>query len=169
MEDGLVVAGIAIPSRDPVFLAILAAHVPAGVVAAIAGACAAVLPKRAGRHPSAGAVYTWALAVLLLTGLALTAFRPGEDAVFAALGALAFGAAIAGRRVRRAARPGWLRVHLVAMSASFVLMLTAFYVDNAHNLPLWRDLPTWAVWTLPSAVGAPLVARAWWRYRPHQA
>ena len=27
------------------------------------------------------------------------------------------------------------------MGASYILLLTAFYVDNGKNLPLWRELP----------------------------
>jgi hypothetical protein len=39
-------------------------------------------------------------------------------------------------------------------------MLTAFYVDNGKNLPLWKELPQIAFWILPSLIGAPLVLRA---------
>jgi len=51
------------------------------------------------------------------------------------------------------------------MGGSYVLMLTAFYVDNGKSLPLWRDLPTLTYWLLPAAVGAPLIARAIARHR----
>jgi hypothetical protein len=51
------------------------------------------------------------------------------------------------------------------MGASFAVMLTAFYVDNGPHLPLWDHLPTWAFWLIPSAVAAPLIARAVRRYR----
>jgi hypothetical protein len=51
------------------------------------------------------------------------------------------------------------------MGASYILLLTAFYVDNGKNLPVWRTLPHPAYWLLPSAVGLPLVARALARYR----
>jgi hypothetical protein len=39
-------------------------------------------------------------------------------------------------------------------------MLTAFYVDNGKNLPLWRELPVIAFWILPSAIGVPLMLYA---------
>ena len=51
------------------------------------------------------------------------------------------------------------------MSASYILLLTAFYVDNGKNLPVWQRLPHLAYWLVPSAVGLPLVARALARYR----
>jgi hypothetical protein len=47
-------------------------------------------------------------------------------------------------------------------------MLTAFYVDNGRQLPLWDRLPTVAYWLLPLAVGAPLIWRAVRRAR-HRA
>jgi hypothetical protein len=56
------------------------------------------------------------------------------------------------------------------MSASYILLLTAFYVDNGKHLPVWQRLPHVAYWLLPSAVGLPLVARALARHRslaPH--
>jgi hypothetical protein len=43
------------------------------------------------------------------------------------------------------------------MGSSYVLMLTAFYVDNGRTLPLWKELPELAFWIVPSAVGVPLI------------
>jgi len=43
------------------------------------------------------------------------------------------------------------------MGLSYVLLLTAFYVDNGRNLPLWRELPQWAFWVMPSAIGGPII------------
>jgi hypothetical protein len=39
-------------------------------------------------------------------------------------------------------------------------MITAFYVDNAPNLPLWRKLPPLALWILPTLIGAPILINA---------
>jgi hypothetical protein len=46
------------------------------------------------------------------------------------------------------------------MGLSYVLMLTAFYVDNGERLPVWNRLPPIAFWLLPGAVGIPLIVRA---------
>jgi hypothetical protein len=43
---------------------------------------------------------------------------------------------------------------------AYTAMLTAFYVDNGSHLPLWDRLPLLAFWLLPSAIAAPLIARA---------
>jgi len=59
---------------------------------------------------------------------------------------------------------GWLRVHIGGMAISYILLLTAFYVDNGPNLPLWRSLPSLAYWLLPSLVGLPLMI---WALRRH--
>ena len=50
------------------------------------------------------------------------------------------------------------------MGASYVLLLTAFYVDNGRSLPIWRDLPELAYWLLPGLVGAPFMAWALLRH-----
>jgi len=60
--------------------------------------------------------------------------------------------------------PGWARLHIAGMGGSYVLLLTAFYVDNGRNLPLWRALPQIGFWLLPSAVGAPIIAWALLRH-----
>ena len=46
------------------------------------------------------------------------------------------------------------------MGTAYVVMLTAFYVDNGPHLPLWDHLPTLTFWLLPSAVGATIITRA---------
>jgi hypothetical protein len=55
-------------------------------------------------------------------------------------------------------------LHLLGMGTSYVVMLTAFYVDNGPRLPLWRLLPPSAFWFLPSLVALPLLARSVRRY-----
>ncbi len=50
------------------------------------------------------------------------------------------------------------------MGSSYILLLTAFYVDNGRNLPLWRSLPSLTYWLLPAAVGVPLIVRALLRH-----
>ena len=50
--------------------------------------------------------------------------------------------------------------HIIGMGTAYVAMLTAFYVDNGPHLPLWDRLPVLAFWLLPSAIGAPIIARA---------
>jgi len=47
---------------------------------------------------------------------------------------------------------------------SYILMITAFYVDNGPNLPLWRELPPLAFWTLPTLIGAPILINAFFRH-----
>ena len=53
---------------------------------------------------------------------------------------------------------------MTAMAVSYILLLTAFYVDNGPHLPLWRSLPPLAHWLLPSFVGVPILV---WALRRH--
>ena len=50
------------------------------------------------------------------------------------------------------------------MGSSYILMLTAFYVDNGKNLPIWKELPQIAFWLLPAAFGIPLLVCALLRH-----
>lgn len=149
----------------PTILAILAIHVLAGIVAAAGGALAALTKKGPSRHPRLGATYFCALVVVFVTALALAAIRWPHDVHLAALGAISFGAASAGVVARRRRPRGWMTTHIVAMGTSYVALLTAFYVDNSPQLPLWNRLPPIAFWVVPTIVGVPIVALAFARGR----
>lgn len=156
-DEGVVVLGIPIPSSSPLFLSIVAVHVAAGVTCTVAGIVAMLAPKRRGRHPSAGTVYYWSLVVVFLSMAALSVLRwPANNHLFV-LGVLAFGAGVVGRMAKRRLPPGRLPVHVAGMGLSYILLLTAFYVDNGPHLPIWRSLPPLAHWLLPSIVGVPIL------------
>ncbi|SRR6266851_9831479 len=101
------VAGIEIPSSDPVFLAVVGVHVLFGLVCTIAGAIAMLSVKRRGPHPSFGSIYFWCLGGVFVTAAALAAVRWAEDYDLLILGALAFAVASMGAwRVANAGATG---------------------------------------------------------------
>lgn len=151
------IAGFEIPSDSPVFLSILAVHVPLGLLAVVTGAAAMLRKKGRGAHTRLGSIYFWSLAALFTTSAALAAMRWSEDYYLFALGALAFAAAMMGREARRRRWRTAIDLHVIGMGVSYIAMLTAFYVDNGKNLPIWRDLPYSTYWLLPSAIGFPLI------------
>lgn len=159
-----IIAGIPVPSTSPLFLAGVAVHVLLGLVCVFSGALAMLSPKRPGRHPRFGSVYFWSLAGVFVTATALAAARWAEDRDLFVLGALSFAAAAVGRQARRRLWSSWARWHITGMGLSYILMLTAFYVDNGKNLPVWRDLPSVAYWLVPSAVGLPILIWALLRH-----
>lgn len=146
-------------STAPVFLAFLAVHVLAGVTAVAFGAAAAIARKGSPRHVRAGRWYYRAVTVVFVTAAVLAAMRWRQDYHLFILGAIAFTAATIGYQHRRRHRPGDTG-HIAGMGAAYTVMLTAFYVDNGPRLPLWDHLPVPAFWLLPSAIGAPVTARA---------
>jgi hypothetical protein len=159
------IAGIELPSADPLFLAIVfAVHIPLGLICVLSGAAAMLLPKGRGRHSSAGTIYYWGQLALLSSASALAIMRWAENYHLFALGLLAFAAAWFGRAMLRRRWPHWVRLHIAGMGSSYVLLLIAFYVDNGKQLPLWRDLPHFTYWLLPLAVGPPLILHAMVRH-----
>lgn len=153
------ILGTEVGSTEPLFLALLAVHAPAGLTAVIAGAGAALSRKGSARHIRLGRWYYAAITVVFATAIGLAALRWRQDWDLLLLGALAFAAATVGYLHRRRHWPGRTG-HILGMGASYAVMLTAFYVDNGPHLPLWDHLPTWAFWLLPGAVAAPLIARS---------
>jgi hypothetical protein len=161
MDDGTAnLAGIDVPSTNPVFLAVVGVHILLGLACTVTGAVAMLSQKRAGRHPRYGTIYFWCLAGVFLTAASLAAARWAEDYHLFILGALSFAAACLGRQARRHRWRHWVMLHISAMGASYILLLIAFYGDNGKNLPLWKDLPPATYWLLPAVVGVPLIVRA---------
>ena len=157
-------AGIPIPSTSPIFLAVVGLHVVIGLLCVVAGAVAMLSAKRPGRHPAFGTIYYWGLVAMFVSAAGLSAVHWAEDYHLFILGLLALAAATLGRAARRRRWTGWVRLHITGMGLSYILLLTAFYVDNGKNLPLWRDLPPVTYWLLPLAVGLPLIVHALLRH-----
>ena len=155
-----IVFGVPVPSTDPVFLAVVGFHILVGISCFVAGIVAMLCIKRRGRHSTAGTLYFWSLAILAASATGLSLARWTEDYHLFVLGILSLLAATLGRTAMRRRWRNWARLHITGMGSSYILMLTAFYVDNGKNLPLWRELPQIAFWVLPGLVGVPLIVRA---------
>ncbi len=151
------VAGIEVPSTSPIFLTIVALHVLLGLACVITGAVAMLSPKRQGRHPNFGRIYFWCLSAVVVSASGLSAVHWTQDYPLFILGSLSFAAALAGRVARRTHWPGWVRLHIIAMGVSYILLLTAFYVDNGKSLPGWKELPPIAYWIFPAGIGSPII------------
>lgn len=159
MDAASRIFGDHVGSTAPVFLAFLAVHVVAGLAAVGTGAIAALTRKGGPRHVKAGRSYYRAISVVFATAIVLAAMRWRQDYYLLVIGAVAYTAATIGYQHRRRRRPGDSG-HIIGMGAAYVAMLTAFYVDNGPHLPLWDRLPTLTFWLLPSAIGAPVIARS---------
>lgn len=159
--ESTIVAGIEIPSTDPVFLTIvLGVHIPLGLACVAIGATAMLSPKRRGRHSRWGTIYFWCLLALSASATGLSLLRWDESYHLFILGALSFACAWFGRSALRHRWRYWVRLHIAGMGLSYILMLVAFYVDNGKQLPLWKDLPHVMYWLIPMAVGLPLIVRS---------
>jgi hypothetical protein len=158
------ILGLKVPETNPVFLAALSIHVLAALLCVVAGASAALSSKGSVRHIRAGRLYYWSLTVVFASATTLAAMRWSEDYPLFIIGSIAITTASAGYLQRRLHRPGDA-IHITGMGASYIALLTAFYVDNGKNLPLWSHLPHLAYWLLPSLIGVPLIARALKRRR----
>jgi len=162
--DTTVVLGIPIPSTDPFFLAIVGVHVLFGLAAVIAGIAAMLSRKGRGRHSNWGTLYFWFLFGVFGTMSMLSFTRWAENYELFILGVLSFASAYLGRLAARRRWEQWASFHLSGMGASYIFMLTAFYVDNGKNLPIWRELPQIAFWLLPSAIGIPVILYSLFRH-----
>jgi hypothetical protein len=156
-DDITIVFGVPVPSVDPLFLAVVRFHILVGVVCVAAGASAMLSAKGRGRHSTFGTTYYWCLAIVVATATGLSVVRWQENYHLFVLGSLSLAAATLARIALRQRWRNWVRMHITGMGLSYILMLTAFYVDNGKNLPLWRELPQWTFWVLPTLFGLPIM------------
>ena len=159
-EDTTIVFGIPVPSVDPAILAVVRFHIVVGIVCVWAGVTAMLSRKGRGRHSTWGSIYYWCLAILVGTATGLSVVRWAENYHLFLLGIGSLMAATVARTALRQRWRNWVRLHITGMGLSYILMLTAFYVDNGKNLPLWRELPQWAFWVLTSLFGLPILIYA---------
>ena len=166
MDGVTIVAGIQIPSTSLWFLGVVAVHVAMGLMCVAAGIGAMLTAKRRGRHSTLGTVYFWLLLGIFVSSTVLSILRWSEDYHLFILGALSFCAALTARNTihGRPATRLRLQVHAVGMATSYMLLLTAFYVDNGKNLPVWKDLPPLASWLAPAIIGLPILAYVLFRH-----
>lgn len=140
--------------------ALIGLHIAAGLTSVATGAATMLAVKGPGAHPRRGRAYLCALSATAATGLTIALSDWTHLWHLAALGTTAAGAAALGYLARRRRANGWLATHIIGMGGSYVLMLTAFYIDNGPRLPLWNVLPPLSFWVLPTAIGAPIIIRA---------
>src|SRR5437762_5864845 len=133
-----VVAGIEIPSTSPVFLTVVGFHVVVWLACVVTGAIAMLSAKRPGRHPTFGSIYYWCLVAVFASASLLAAMRWAENYHLFILGTLSFTAAWFGRAARQQLWQGWARLHIAGLGTSYIVLLTAFYVDNGKSLPVWK-------------------------------
>jgi hypothetical protein len=138
--------------------AVLIVHVAAGVMGLVLGPVAMRAPKRRGRHTSVGAAYQGAVAVLCSTSVLLALYDWAALWWLALIGVATQAAALAGVRVRRRRRPGWVQAHIGLMCGSYISFVTAFLVTRFDS-PL--------SWLLPTVVGSPLIGLAIRRSEAH--
>jgi len=150
-----VILGIVVPSTDPIFLGVVSVHILFGIGCVLSGLAAMLARKGRGYHSTFGTSYYWCMCGAFLTMSTLAFMRWSEDYVLFILGVLAFTLVSLGKFAPSNIRSR--RVHATSMASSYVVLLTAFYVDNGRNIPVWRDMPTIAYWLTPTLVGAPIL------------
>lgn len=144
----------------------LVVHILAGLTAGVTGVLAFRAPKGLGGHHRWGTRYLWAYTVVCFTAIILSVQHWPADAYLFALATLGYGCALSGYAARRFRREPWLTrwfgkqwvvAHIAGMIGSYIVLWTAFYVDNAHLIPGLNQLPPLTFWVLPTVIGIPFI------------
>lgn len=108
-------------------------HGLSGLLAAGAGLVATRTRKGARPHRRAGLIYLGALLSLALTTRMLVVGDWSQRWHLAVIAVVALGFATVGYTARLRRNVGWQTAHIGGMAASYMAMLTAFYVDNGPH------------------------------------
>jgi hypothetical protein len=153
----------------------LVVHALAALTSGVTGVITFSRPKRRGRHPKWGVRYLWAYTMVFLTAIILSVQHWPTDAYLVVLATTGYSFALGGyaaRRfreepmVRRMVGKQWVVAHIFGMIGSYVVLWTAFYVDNAHLIPGLKQLPTLTFWVLPSLIALPFLVVSLSRFAP---
>ena len=153
----------------------LVVHALAALTTGVTGVITFSRPKRQAGHPRWGRRYLWAYTVVFLTAIILSVRDFPDDAYLVVLATIGYGFALGGYGARRFRREPWMMrvvgkqwviAHIVGMIGSYIVLWTAFYVDNAHLLPGLNLLPPLTFWVLPSLIGLPFIVFSLVRFVP---
>jgi hypothetical protein len=124
------VGGIGMLFKSSAFFPMLGVHILAGLVCVVTGIVAIASGRRGRLHPICGTIYHWSLAVVVISAGFLAAARWIDDRVLFALGVISFVASSLGRTPRTRRWQAWAGIHIISMGCSFIVMLTAFCVEE---------------------------------------
>jgi hypothetical protein len=156
----------------------LVVHALAGLTTGVIGVLAFRAPKRRGRHHRWGTRYLWVYTVVFFTATILSVQRWAADAYLFFMALTGYGFALAGYGARRFRRKSWLMrllgkqwvvAHIVGVIGSYIVLWTAFYVDNAHLIPGLKLLPPLTFWVLPTVIGIPFIILSISRFVPNRS
>jgi len=145
-------------SRMTLTNSVLLVHIGLGSAGLILGPVAMTARKLRGLHTRVGEVYHWVMLGMCLSASTLAILDWDRLWWFLPIAAGSYALAFAGYVAAKYRWKGWLRTHLAGQGGSYIAMCTALLVVNWESLTGTRGvLSPWA-WTLPTAIGSPIIA-----------
>ena len=140
------------------FSLFLVLHIASGALCLIVGLVAGLAKKKKGLHTIVGEVYHGSYVVVFVTALIMSIWHWSESAYLFYIALFSYGLALTGYIAGKLKKKNWLVVHISGMLGSYIGILTATLVVNAHRIPVINEIPDILIWILPTIIGSPLIA-----------
>ena len=134
-------------------------HISTAVVSFLIGPMAMRAPKKLGWHTQIGTAYSFLMLIACITAAILAAFNWQASASLFFVSIFSFSFLAMGWFAARNRKPGWVGKHITGMLGSYIALMTAVLLVGAKHISLLGELPPFALWILPTLIGAPLVRR----------
>lgn len=140
------------------FNVFLGIHIAAGALCLLVGLVAGLAKKKKGIHTKAGEVYHGSYVVVFVTALVMSIWHWSESSYLFYIALFSYSLALTGYIAGKRKKKNWLVVHISGMLGSYIGILTATLVVNAHRIPIVNEIPAIFIWILPTIIGSPLIA-----------
>ena len=133
-------------------------HVTAGAAALVLGPIALWAPKRVGLHSRMGDLYFAMVTAVCASAVVLAGLRWAESAFFLPIAVGTYAFALPGYLAAKRRWRGWLLMHVIGQTSSYVALVTAFIVNNIQAIAGVHGVPFAVRALVPMFLGTCVVA-----------
>ncbi|TDF93015.1 DUF2306 domain-containing protein [Paenibacillus piri] len=148
-----------------IYSLLLIAHIAAGTICLLSGACAIFVRKQKGLHTVLGETYHIHYIFVFLTAVIMSMMKWSELQYLFYIALFSYAQALYGYLARKLRWSNWLSKHIIGMLGSYIGIITAVLVVNGEPVTALTGIPKLSLWFIPTIIGSPLIFFTTRRFR----